>query len=76
MNNSGVTSFQIVENRILFTSGTSGQVQYADLGGKMPLSRVDVPVDPANSSRINPTLCPGNIDLMAFHCNGDLWSGI
>ena len=76
VNNCGVTSFEIVENRILYSFGKSGQLQYADLGGKMPLTRIDVPTDPVNTNRTDPKLCPGNIDLMAFFRNGDLWSGI
>ena len=70
MNNTGITTYQVTENRILFAFGKTGQLQYADLSDKSPLPRKNIT---GNSARTDPKLCPGNVDLMAFFREGDLW---
>ena len=42
MNNNGVTSYEVTENRLLFAFGKSGQLQYADLGDRSPLPRKSI----------------------------------
>ena len=76
MNNRGVTSFEIINNRLIYSVGQSGQLEYIDLTElAAPHFRTVVPSEEGHN-HTDPKICPGNSDVMAFFRDRDLWPGI
>ncbi|CAG5112768.1 Oidioi.mRNA.OKI2018_I69.chr2.g6946.t1.cds [Oikopleura dioica] len=68
----GVNDFSFTGNRLLMQGGKSS-IFYADIGEIPKFVTHEVPALDNAAPRMDPKLCPGDVNYMAFYRNGNLW---
>ena len=68
----GVNDFSFTGNRLLIHGGKTS-LFYADVGEIPKFVTHEVPALDDDEPRMDPKLCPGDVNFMAFYRNGNLW---
>ena len=68
----GVNDFSFTGNRLLIHLGKTS-IFYADVGEIPKFITHEVPALDDDEPRMDPKLCPGDVNFMAFYRNGNLW---